>query len=72
MANTRKRNVVIYVMKNDKKLYFKGYSQNGQRNWTYDINKAFKQTLREAQKYITSCLYNHEAHCEVIEQKVNA
>lgn len=67
MKNTRRKNVVIYVIKDDKTLYYKGYSKNGQRNWTY-INKALKKKLREAQRYIASRSYNHEAHCEVVEQ----
>lgn len=67
MKNTRRKNVVVYIIKDDKKLYYKGYSQNGQRTWTYDINKAFKKTLREAQRYITNCLYNHNSNYEFVE-----
>ena len=66
MKNTRK-NVVVYIIKDGNKLYYKGYSQNGQRTWTYDINKAFKKTLKQSKNYIANCLYNHDAYYEVIE-----
>ena len=67
MKNTRRKNVVVYIIKDEKKLYYKGYSLDGRRLWTSDVNKAIKKSIGEAKKYIVNCLYNHDAYCEVAE-----
>ena len=67
MANTRKKNVVVYIIKDEKKYYYMGYSNDGRRLWTLDVNQASKKSIGEAKKYIVNCLYNHNANYEVVE-----
>lgn len=68
MKNTRKKNVVVYIInENGDKLYYKGYSLNGIRLWTRNVNEASKKSINEAKKQIVNTLYNHIANYEIIE-----
>ena len=67
MKNTRKQNVVVWIITNEnEKKYFKTYTMQGQIVWTKEIDRARKWSIGEARRFVINCLYLHRAGWEVL------
>ena len=68
MRNTRKKNIVVYIItESGEKLYFKRYINFNKREWTKDVNLSPRYSIGEARRKIANTLYNHNAGYEIVE-----
>ena len=68
MKNTRRKNVVVYVMHKGEKYYFKKISLDGKLYWTKDVNNVRRESIGEARDTLALLwLRNRKAEIEVVE-----